>query len=248
MLTYSASLGDVKPFLEDIDEKKIFEFKLTLLGIEPPIWRRIAVPGGSTFWNLHSAIQDAMQWNGLFMFRFLLPQPESNVMEWVGYVDEYSTEDDRFYICPAWEMRITEYFTTPGQKCTYAYTPIGTWEFSLVLEAIRPRPAKGAYPHCLDGARACPIENSTHEDYENMLEVLRDPNHPKHETVRKELGSAYNPELFHAKDVRFKDPQARLGIMRKLRDIAVNTYEDEDWDESDMEEGLLYEPDTRLEE
>ena len=41
---------------------KVYQFKLTLQGIRPPIWRRIQVPGNYSFWDLHVAIQDAMGW------------------------------------------------------------------------------------------------------------------------------------------------------------------------------------------
>lgn len=42
--------------------KLIYQFRATLLGIEPAIWRRIQVPENYSFWDLHMAIQDAMGW------------------------------------------------------------------------------------------------------------------------------------------------------------------------------------------
>lgn len=38
----------------------IYQFKVTLDGITPPIWRRIQVPAIYSFWDLHVALQDAM--------------------------------------------------------------------------------------------------------------------------------------------------------------------------------------------
>ena len=43
----------------------IYQFKVTLRGSKPPIWRRIQVPANYTFWNLHVAIADAMGWKGM---------------------------------------------------------------------------------------------------------------------------------------------------------------------------------------
>ena len=40
----------------------VYQFKITLEGAKPPIWRRIQVPETYTFWDLHVAIQDAMGW------------------------------------------------------------------------------------------------------------------------------------------------------------------------------------------
>jgi len=41
---------------------QVYQFKLVLLGVEPPIWRRIQVPETYSFWDLHVALQDAMGW------------------------------------------------------------------------------------------------------------------------------------------------------------------------------------------
>jgi prepilin-type processing-associated H-X9-DG protein len=41
---------------------KVYQFKVALQGIRPPIWRRIQVAGNYSFWDLHVAIQDAMGW------------------------------------------------------------------------------------------------------------------------------------------------------------------------------------------
>ena len=34
---------------------QVYQFKLVLVGVEPPIWRRIQVPETSSFWDLHVA-------------------------------------------------------------------------------------------------------------------------------------------------------------------------------------------------
>ena len=35
---------------------QVYQFKITLKGIKPPIWRRIQIPETDTFWGLHVAI------------------------------------------------------------------------------------------------------------------------------------------------------------------------------------------------
>jgi len=42
----------------------VWQFKITLIGTEPPVWRRIQVPDYFTFYDLHVAIQDAKGWLG----------------------------------------------------------------------------------------------------------------------------------------------------------------------------------------
>ena len=38
---------------------QVFQFKITLKAIKPPIWRRIQVPEIYTFWDLHVAIMQS---------------------------------------------------------------------------------------------------------------------------------------------------------------------------------------------
>ena len=55
---------------------KVYQFKITLRYIEPPIWRRIQVPGTYTFWDLHVAIQDAMGWEDYHLHEFVMRHPK----------------------------------------------------------------------------------------------------------------------------------------------------------------------------
>ena len=52
--------------------RHVFQFKLTLREIKPPIWRRILVPDNLLLGELHYAIYPAMGWYGCHMhcFRF----------------------------------------------------------------------------------------------------------------------------------------------------------------------------------
>lgn len=42
--------------------QQIYQFKVTLEGIEPPIWRRFQVPSDITFGKLHDVLQTVMGW------------------------------------------------------------------------------------------------------------------------------------------------------------------------------------------
>lgn len=54
----------------------IYQFKITLAGVKPPIWRRIQVPESYTFWDLHVAIQDAMGWLDCHLHQFEVINPK----------------------------------------------------------------------------------------------------------------------------------------------------------------------------
>ncbi len=44
------------------ERAQVYQFKVVLLEVAPPIWRTIQVPETYSFWDLHVAIQDSMGW------------------------------------------------------------------------------------------------------------------------------------------------------------------------------------------
>ncbi len=48
----------------------MFQIKVTLLGIDPPIWRRLAVPCSITFHKLHKILQVAIGWQDYHLYNF----------------------------------------------------------------------------------------------------------------------------------------------------------------------------------
>jgi hypothetical protein len=68
--------------------KQVYQLKITLKHIKPPVWRRIQVPETYTFWDLHVAIQDAMGWTDTHLHRFNMTDPKTGILEERGYPDE----------------------------------------------------------------------------------------------------------------------------------------------------------------
>ncbi len=71
--------------------KNVYQFKIALLHIDPPIWRRIQVPEAYAFWDLHVVIQNTMGWLDchLHTFRFIdLEANEQTEIRIAGEFDE----------------------------------------------------------------------------------------------------------------------------------------------------------------
>ena len=49
-----------------------YQFKITLDDTDPIVWRRVQVPKHTTFYGFALAIQDAMQWYGIKLYRFII--------------------------------------------------------------------------------------------------------------------------------------------------------------------------------
>jgi hypothetical protein len=191
---------------------QVYQFKLVLVGVEPPIWRRIQVPDTYSFWDLHVALQDAMGWLDYHLHVFRVPGPGTGEVEQIGIPDDDPFEGDKPAL-PGWEIPITRHFTRPGTVVPYEYDFGDGWEHELTLEAVVPRQAGHKYPLCVDGARACPPEDCGGVDgYETLLTVMRDPTHEEYESMIVWLGGRFDPDKFDPKRVKFDDPARRYRL------------------------------------
>ncbi len=64
--------------------ERVYQFKITLRNIKPPIWRRIQVPETYSFWDLHVAIQDAMDWSDYHLHVFEIINPSTGLEIEIG--------------------------------------------------------------------------------------------------------------------------------------------------------------------
>lgn len=195
-----------------ITKKQVYQFKVSLKGIEPVIWRQIVVPASYSFWNLHVAIQDSMGWSDCHLHMFRIANPETGVIDEIGIPDDDSFEDDP--VChPGWELPIADYFMEPGDRADYEYDFGDSWNHEVFLEGIILREPKTKYPKCTGGKRACPPEDCGGiGGYEMLLKILRDPSHEEHESMMEWVGGRYDSKAFEPKNVRFDNPRKRWKI------------------------------------
>ena len=187
--------------------KHVFEFRISLKRIKPPIWRRIQVPEIYSFWDLHVAIQDSMGWLDCHLHRFQIKNPTVGVKEVIGIPIDEGFEDEEPDE-PGWELKIAPYFTFENPKADYLYDFGDGWEHSIRLERILPRDKKGAYPKCVGGKRACPPEDCGGVwAYEEIING---------EAKDEESGEPYypdfDPERFDPNQVIFDDPDKRWRV------------------------------------
>ena len=60
---------------------KAFQLKITIKHSHPPIWRRIIVPEGITFYQLGQIFVTAMGWEGYHLFDFEIPQEKIRICD-----------------------------------------------------------------------------------------------------------------------------------------------------------------------
>jgi len=179
-------------------EGRVYQLKVTLRHIRPPIWRRLQVEGDVTLGQLHRFLQVAMGWwdSHLHLFRigraeYSQPYPEE---------DPFRDDDDKAKDENA--VALGEVVRSERSRFVYVYDYGDHWEHEIVVEKILPRDGEVAYPICLAGRRACPPEDCGGPwGYGEMLQALADPSHPQHESYTEWVGGSFDPEEFDLEEV-----------------------------------------------
>ena len=165
----------------------VFQLKVTLRGIRPPIWRRVLVPSDLTLLQLHDVLQVLMGWT------------DSHLHQFEAAGNFYGTPDPELEVERKNErkIRLNEVLHHPKDRMAYEYDFGDSWEHELVLEKIVPRAPKVRYPVVTGGKRACPPEDVGGVwGYGHLLEAVSDSQHPDHEDMVEWSGEGFNPEAF----------------------------------------------------
>jgi hypothetical protein len=186
----------------------VLQLRVALVGILPPIWRRIQVPWTATFWDLHVAIQDSMGWAGEHLHEFQVPDHRLGRLVRVGIPDdEYPTGKQTLR---GWEVGIADYFQGASPAAVYLYDFGDSWAHVVQYEGDVPARRGAKYPRCVGGERKCPPEDCGGiPGYADLLEALADPGHPEHESLRAWVGGPFDSEEFDPTAVELGDPKAR---------------------------------------
>ena len=212
------------------DFTKVYQFKITLMETNPPVWRRIQVPENYTFWGLHVAIQDSMGWTDSHLHEFRVKEPRTGREMHLGIPDD-EYDDDLHKILPGWEYHIAGEY---NKEVLYVYDFGDNWRHVITLEELQTRKKDVRYPLCLDGARACPPEDvGGISGYENFLKIIENPEHEEYkETMEWAVSQIelkdeyqplktgnrnriYDPEHFNPGEIVFDDPYERIKNLLK---------------------------------
>jgi len=175
--------------------RALYQLKVTLRGISPPIWRRIEVSSDISLAKLHFVIQDAMGWQDCHLHEF-----ECNGMRYGARdpdFDDYNDFGGNELRDDA--IRLDELLRKPKSSMLYHYDFGDGWAHRVVLEEVKPMPSgkRAPKPRCIGGRRACPPEDcGGPPGYAHMLEAIRNPRHPEHAHYKEWIGGAFDPEAF----------------------------------------------------
>ena len=179
----------------DARSDQVYQFRITLKGIEPKIWRRIQVRD-CTLDELHEYIQTAMGWTNSHLHQFEINGQRCGDPELL----EHGLDD--FDYIDSTDTRLSDFIPYNGNRFTflYEYDFGDCWEHEVLFEGYVPREKGQRYPRCVDGERACPPEDVGGVwGYAEYLEAIADPDHERHEEFL-EWSGPFDPEAFDPKE------------------------------------------------
>lgn len=172
--------------------KTIYQLKITLKNIKPPIWRRFQVLSSTTLEQLHEIIQSVMDWGNCHLHQFVISGVEYGKPE---PAFDFHVHDEK-------KIKLSQVVTGEKFKFHYVYDFGDDWEHEIILEKILPSESEVIYPICVKGKRACPPENCGGPwGYQDFLAAIQDSSHPEHENTLEWLIYDFDPEYFDLDDI-----------------------------------------------
>ncbi len=183
---------------------EIYQLKITLRDVRPPVWRRVLVGDATTLHHLHWIAQVAMGWTNSHLHQFIIEEE---------YYSEPMLEPDDWgpEIKNEKRVRLRALSLEPKRKFIYEYDFGDSWRHEILVEKVLAPEAGARYPQCVAGKRACPPEDCGGVwGYERFLEVIKDEDDPEHEEMLEWAGGSFDPEVFNLEEVN----QELKGIAR----------------------------------
>ena len=181
-----------------VQMRQMYKLRISLLHIEPEIWRRVVVPRHIHLGQLHDVIQCVMGWT------------DSHLHEFAQGDRHYGNPDFDFdepgRLTKESNTKLHKLLSSPGDTLDYAYDMGDYWEHSVVLEQILPADTDKPITLCLEGERSGPPEDVGGPwGYADFLGAIGDPDHEEHDHLVEWAG-----EYFHAEEFDLPETNVRL--------------------------------------
>lgn len=188
-------------------EKFIYQFKITLRDVNPPIWRRFQVESDMTLRKFAATILTLMGWSGSHLHQFYIGGKYYGIPD-----DEFESGRDTI---DEKTVKLRDFNKREIKRFDFEYDFGDGWEHAIEIEKVFSPEGNIRYPICIDGACNCPPEDCGGTGgYEDFLAAIKDPKHPEHKSLLTWIGGGFDSEEFSLKDTNelLKDTKSMESI------------------------------------
>lgn len=165
---------------------KVYEFKVSLLGTLPEVWRSFLAHDIIELSELHMLIQMTMGWEARHLFEFKINNQsygeidsefESNMIEAEGVAIGDIIKDSKKFI--------------------YIYDFGDGWQHEVEIVNVLDHDARMNYPVCIAGENACPPEDcGGPPGFDRLKKTLDGKDNEAKDEMLSWVGGFYNPKTF----------------------------------------------------
>jgi len=187
--------------------RKCFDLKVSLIGVDPPIWRAFGIPADYALDDLHEILQIVMGWHGYHSHLFQIK-------------DQLFSSDYDLEGVSRRKLSLSAAFKRSPSGFQYHYDFGDGWRHEITLLGTQRIPHDDPPPMCWGGEGACPPEDvGGVGGFAEFVSALADQNHENHAEYLEWIGGGYDPACFSAR-------QATAGLiawwrMKEMRDMVV---------------------------
>jgi hypothetical protein len=171
----------------------IYQLQVVLLGTQPPLWRRLQVPGNASLDWLHAVLQVAIGWTNSHLHQFRMGEDcySDTRHHFAEFEDDPEILEEREFTLQQMAPRKQEAFG-------YEYDFGDSWQHGITVEKILPgNRTSSRTAVCIDGARACPPEDCGGiGGFADLLKILKSRKHPEHKSMKEWLGRPFDADAF----------------------------------------------------
>jgi hypothetical protein len=164
----------------------VARLRVTLRHVQPAVWRRLEVPAGSTFEQLHRYLIAAMGWLDYHLHDFHIGERRI-----AAYDEEWQSD----WPCEDEEgVALGDVLAGGVRTFIYRYDFGDDWEHVVEVEHVGPAEPDVFTPRCLEAAGACPPEDcGGAPGYLRLLDAIADPEDPERAELLEWLGGPFDP-------------------------------------------------------
>lgn len=174
----------------------VYELRVVLDGVFPPVERAVSVPSNLSLEQLHDVLQVSMGWEDYHLHEYVIHDRRFGIDDGEDWGEEFggSLTDDR--------MVRLDSVAGVGDTFRYTYDFGDNWEHTVEVRSERRVEGADSRPRCTGGRGRCPPEDvGGTGGYAEFLEAVRDPAHEEHETMLTWAGGDFDPARFELDEV-----------------------------------------------